>query len=81
MSNVTNIKAYRNIKQLKRELEDLALLEKALGASLNSLTKWDKYHIIKGLVGKQFEIYQNIKQVIHTKTEMLKTLEIRNVDE
>lgn len=81
MSNVVNIKAYKNAKSLKKEIDDLLALEKALKDSLNSLTKWDKYYIVNSLLGRQFETYQNIKQVIHTKQLMLKTFEIRNVDE
>jgi len=77
MTSITDLKVYKDIKSVEKDLIQLKELEKTIKSVLNSLTKYNKYYTIKRHIGELLETYKSITDAIHIKTEMIKTLKIR----
>lgn len=74
---VTDINIYKKIKMLERDLVELKEVSAVVKSTMNSLTKFNKFYTIKKNVGHLMETYQNIKNAIRLKEDMLLTLQIR----
>lgn len=73
--------SHKRKKSLKADIVELKEIIKAVKSTLNTLTKYDKYNKIRRITGDLLETYQDLKQVVHTKEQILVTLEIRTEDE
>lgn len=80
MDNVIDFKAKKAIRATKASLAELQELEKALKIILNSLTKFQKYSNIKKRTEELFKEFKDVQRAIESKKDILKTLEIRDVE-
>jgi len=80
MDNVIDFKAKKTLRSVKSSLIELEELEKTVKTILNSLTKFQKYSNIKRRTEDLFKEYKDVQRAISSKKQILKTLEIRDVE-
>lgn len=80
MDNVIDFEAKKTIRSIKASIKELEDLEKTLKIILNSLTKFQKYSNIKKRTEELFKEFKDVQRAISNKRNILKTLEIRDVD-
>ena len=72
--NVVYIKTRQKIKALNQNVVELRDINKTVGETLISLTKYDKYSSVKRVLEDLFVLHQDIKRAISTKEEILERL-------
>lgn len=79
-AQVIDINLKKKIRNLEKSITELNSMANSVKDAINSLTKWRQYRYINIRAEDLFNTYKDIKRSIETKEDMLRTLQIRDVE-
>ena len=80
VAQVIDINTKKKIRSLEKSIKELTSMANSVKDAINSLTKWRQYRYINIRAEDLFNTYQDIKRNIESKEDMLRTLQIRDVE-
>lgn len=74
MSNVIDLVSHKKIKYLTKNVQDLEELAGVVKATINTLTKYEKYASVKRRIEDLFVLYQDTKRFRDSQKDILQRL-------